>query len=353
MNGSRLLAGLVVVAASFGVLMLRAPEAAATVGRLAVGAVACVIGLVGVSVLFDGKTKVLGFLAVTVFGFAHLVTVVPTVAAAMSPPTPSGGPCAGDVDRVLATIRQKESGGDYTAVNPLGAYGAYQFVTDTWDHEAAEMGRTDLVGRLPSTVSPADQDAVARHHVEQWIGQGAEAVPVGWYVGEVYSAGDPRWDQIPARGNTRTVRQYQQEWLAVYRTTAGACPTVAPPLPAGAYTGTPDVHHDYPAVDLAVPEGTPVYAVVGGEVRYVGGDCGTGVAVTGADEWIYCHGSRRTVEEGATVNPGDQIMESGNTGFSTGPHLHIQERKGGAGGPLVCPVAPVDPLDRLPCGSPA
>ena len=43
----------------------------------------------------------------------------------------------------------------------------------------------------------------------------------------------------------------------------------------------------------------------------------------------YCHGSALHVEPGATVETGALVMESGNTGRSTGPHLHFGLRIAG------------------------
>lgn len=92
-------------------------------------------------------------------------------------------------------------------------------------------------------------------------------------------------------------------------------------------------HHDYPAVDIGVPVGNPVFAITGGTVAVVNdpANCGTGVSVTGEDGavWIYCHGSRLTTV-GGVVAAGQELMLSGNTGSSTGPHLHVQVQVGGS-----------------------
>jgi hypothetical protein len=52
---------------------------------------------------------------------------------------------------------QCESGGDYTAVNPAGYYGAYQFDQSTWDAYAP----SDYAGVNPAEAPPAVQDAAA------------------------------------------------------------------------------------------------------------------------------------------------------------------------------------------------
>ena len=98
-------------------------------------------------------------------------------------------------------------------------------------------------------------------------------------------------------------------------------------------------HHDYPAADIAVPVGTPVYAAQKGTVIAVTADdrCGNGLVIAGLDgaRYTYCHGDRVTVARGQVVAPGSQIMLSGNSGRSTGPHLHFQISS--PSGSLVCP----------------
>jgi peptidoglycan hydrolase-like protein with peptidoglycan-binding domain len=100
-----------------------------------------------------------------------------------------------------------------------------------------------------------------------------------------------------------------------------------------------DPHHDYPAIDLQVPTGTDVFAVTGGSAFPIGGttsSCGLGVQIDGVDgaEYRYCHLSARAMSGRITVAAGAKIGDSGNTGNSTGPHLHLQIRYGGA---LRCP----------------
>ena len=98
-------------------------------------------------------------------------------------------------------------------------------------------------------------------------------------------------------------------------------------------------HHDYPAWDLALPPGTKIYAVTAGRVYDTtkSGACGKGVIIRGEDNFIYtyCHGSKLLVRPGREVNEGKSILRSGNTGDSTGPHLHLQIRR--PNGKLVCP----------------
>lgn len=79
-------------------------------------------------------------------------------------------------------------------------------------------------------------------------------------------------------------------------------------------------------VDLAVPMGTDVFSPARGTVSAVWTDatCGRGMRITHSDgyESVYCHLSEQLVAMGDVVNAGCRIGKSGNTGRSTGPHLH-------------------------------
>lgn len=64
--------------------------------------------------------------------------------------------------RMLECIRNRESHGNYTAVNRRSrAAGAYQFLQGTWNSTAARVGRADLVGVFPADARPFDQDFLA------------------------------------------------------------------------------------------------------------------------------------------------------------------------------------------------
>ncbi len=82
-------------------------------------------------------------------------------------------------------------------------------------------------------------------------------------------------------------------------------------------------------VDFAVPIGTPVLATGDGEVVVAnarGGAAGKYVAIRHGRQYMtrYMHLSRVLVKPGQQVKRGDRIALSGNTGRSTGPHLHFE-----------------------------
>jgi murein DD-endopeptidase MepM/ murein hydrolase activator NlpD len=91
-------------------------------------------------------------------------------------------------------------------------------------------------------------------------------------------------------------------------------------------------HHDFPAVDIAAPEGSPVYALADAIVvrswAVPDVNCGIGVTMRTLDglEWTYCHLSylEPAVVAGAQLKAGDNVGLVGHTGAATGPHLHLQ-----------------------------
>jgi len=87
-------------------------------------------------------------------------------------------------------------------------------------------------------------------------------------------------------------------------------------------------------IDLAAPQGTPIYAAKAGVVTAAGWSrVGYGYYVKinhgGGVETLYAHMSRIAVRSGQTVNKGALIGYVGRTGFATGPHLHFEVRIGG------------------------
>lgn len=83
-------------------------------------------------------------------------------------------------------------------------------------------------------------------------------------------------------------------------------------------------------IDLAMPVGTPLKATFDGVVRLSSVLHGYGGIViirhNNGMETFYGHMSRRDVKPGDIVHAGDIIGLSGNTGRSTGPHLHFETR---------------------------
>ncbi len=95
-------------------------------------------------------------------------------------------------------------------------------------------------------------------------------------------------------------------------------------------------------IDIAAPVGTPIFAAAPGEVVTAGwnnGGYGKLVKVSHPDGslTLYAHNSKILVSKGQQVQQGEKISEMGNTGYSTGPHLHFELHHQGRG--AVNPIA--------------
>ena len=97
-------------------------------------------------------------------------------------------------------------------------------------------------------------------------------------------------------------------------------------------------------IDMAAPIGTPVFAASAGTVIYSGDQVrgyGNMVVVKHGDDLVtvYAHNSVLLVRGGERVSAGQEIARVGDTGRSTGPHLHFEVRR---------KDAPQDPMQFLP-----
>lgn len=128
-------------------------------------------------------------------------------------------------------------------------------------------------------------------------------------------------------------------------------PTYIKPISGGYVTSTfgyrnislPGATNNHQAVDWGTPTGTPVYASSGGTVERAGwiGSYGNVIYINHPDgtQTRYAHLSKILVTAGQKVKQGDRIALSGNTGASTGPHVHFEMRINGVA---------VDPLKYVP-----
>ena len=133
-----------------------------------------------------------------------------------------------------------------------------------------------------------------------------------------------------------------------------AWPLAAHTITAGWYYSDGKLHR---AIDLRAVVWTPVYAAEDGTVDWVqawdghstSGDQSYGnlVRIRHADynggklQTLYAHLSESRVKYGQRVREGELIGYSGNTGHSTGPHLHFEVRRDGQH---------TDPAEYLPVG---
>lgn len=99
-------------------------------------------------------------------------------------------------------------------------------------------------------------------------------------------------------------------------------------------------------LDLAAPDGTPIMAVADGHVTFAGIDGGWGGLITiehtiggqtvaTAYVHMWAHGIH--VSAGDRVTAGQHIADVGSSGWSTGPHLHLEVRPGGSQAAAIDP----------------
>lgn len=90
-------------------------------------------------------------------------------------------------------------------------------------------------------------------------------------------------------------------------------------------------HHN--GLDLSAKAGTPIYAMLPGEVAHIGYDPRSGNYIKlrhGNFTVSYCHLIRNpNIPVGSKVFPGQPVAHVGSTGRSTGPHLHITLKRNG------------------------
>lgn len=86
-------------------------------------------------------------------------------------------------------------------------------------------------------------------------------------------------------------------------------------------------------IDLSAKAGTPIYAILPGEVAHIGYDSRSGNYIKlrhGSFTVSYCHLIRKpNIPVGSKVLPGQPVAHVGSTGRSTDPHLHITLKRNG------------------------
>ncbi len=104
------------------------------------------------------------------------------------------------------------------------------------------------------------------------------------------------------------------------------------------------VRRHHAAIDLASPTGTPIKSSADGTVSIAGTNATYGkyviISHSGGFNTLYAHLNSIYVNKGARVLQGSVIGEVGNTGYSTGPHLHFAVFRNGRA------INPMDYLSR-------
>jgi murein DD-endopeptidase MepM/ murein hydrolase activator NlpD len=146
--------------------------------------------------------------------------------------------------------------------------------------------------------------------------------------------------QLNTEARLEEVRQ--QELMHVIRSNQdlwAATPSIWPvqgwvSSPFGArtspFTGKREFHK---GLDISAPNGTPIYAPAKGNVIFTGRDGGYGLSMMidhgSGIKTRYAHLHSIAIKRGQKVTRGELIAYVGNTGRSTGPHLHYEVRLNG------------------------
>lgn len=288
----------------------------------------------------------------------------------------SGAYCKEMSAPALAAQIKGESNWDPKAGSPAGAAGLAQFMPGTW----AEWGKDANGNGTNSPLDPADAiDAQARFMCSL-IGMMKAGVKSGRVKGQVltlawaaYNAGPGRVlssGGVPPIAETQgyvvKLREFMEQYTARSGGTGGG--DVKPggkvmnPLQGQSYRlvsgfgprskpcATCSAMHK--GQDMAISVGAPVRSACSGSVihadplgfatglgKVVAVDCGGGLRM------LYGHNSNVQVLSGAKVKAGAVIAASGNSGSSTGPHLHFEIQTGAkrgshwySGGTAIDPI---------------
>lgn len=258
---------------------------------------------------------------------------------------------------IIAAQIQQESGFSTSrnTKSSAGALGPAQFMPGTWETWGRDddgNGKSDpydvgdavmAQGRfMCSLVNRAKKSGIESY---PWgpIALALAGYNAGWGRVEEYGGVPPK---SFARGET-------YNYVArIMRMSEG----FAEKKPKGKFTAPVDTHTSAPyrasgsqwssgyhtGVDFPVSVGTPVKAIGAGEVAKAGrgGSYGIEVVIKHNDGHYsqYAHLSKMAVKKGTKVKVGQEIGLSGNTGNSTGPHLHFEVRTGPQYGSDIDPV---------------
>jgi murein DD-endopeptidase MepM/ murein hydrolase activator NlpD len=202
------------------------------------------------------------------------------------------------------------------------AVGPFQFIPSSWQIFGQD-GNGDGVAN-PDNIHDAVPAAVAHLCPEGHV-EDLRAAVYSYNQSDTYVDAVLQW-----------ARRYTGP-LAVIATAGYALPVPAAQLTEAQLTAP---HHDYPAWDLGLPVGTPLFAMVDGTITVATtagiypadpNRCGNSITLTGVDgaRYTYCHLSAIAVTAGQPILAGSLIGLSGGqpgtpgAGNTTGPHLHV------------------------------
>ncbi len=140
----------------------------------------------------------------------------------------SGIQGGGETDKILATIKQMESGNNYQAQNPTSsASGAYQFIDSTWQSLTKKAGiGTEF--KSAKEAPAAIQDKIAQMYLQEIMGKAGgdlSKIPTAWFTGNVQGKS--------SAVSQEQVQKYVQKWMGIYSGMPGGGMPGMPGMPGG------------------------------------------------------------------------------------------------------------------------
>ncbi|QFT63362.1 Murein DD-endopeptidase MepM and murein hydrolase activator NlpD, contain LysM domain [Roseivivax halotolerans] len=180
-----------------------------------------------------------------------------------------------------------------------------------------------------------DPDTIIGQVRRGYSGQGGPLTPLSFST---------RGDDLGADAERANRILNQMDRLNLYRIAAQKAPFASPLKDPFRFTSGFGRRWGrlHAGTDFAAPHGTAIYATADGVVIHAGWQSGYGQLVKIKHEFgietRYAHNSKLFVSEGQRVSRGQKIAAMGNTGRSTGTHLHYEVRVGGT---------PVNPMTYI------
>ncbi len=242
------------------------------------------------------------------------------------------------VDEVLAGARVYASGDGaltFTSTQPQVEVQAAETALANAEGLVDQARR--VAGRLARQEARLRVRADAAQLLTQRLALEREAAQAGFEHADAVAEVEQLAGEVTAASDALEAARQGALTASVSPDAAGLAPSFSGdyvfPVAGGAQSiSVGHTHHDYPAADIAAPDGTPLFALTDGVVVDAypqgSGNCGIGLTMQAGDgrQWTYCHMSRLepSVAPGAPLVAGASVGLVGSTGHSTGPHLHLQ-----------------------------
>lgn len=266
------------------------------------------------SIRFEGAASAKIASETQTSGDINWATVAPNVARWRAEIEEAASECGID-PALLAALVTQESGGNPNVCSSVGACGLAQLMPAT----AREMGVSDVYDPVANLRGGA---CYLKRQLDRYDGDVTLALAA-------YNAGAARVDQyggVPPFAETQKYVRVVGANYERFKSLGQSDQCCRWPTTSGWISQYPKPSHL--AFDIAVPLGTPIKAAQDGTVIVAGwSSAGYGkhvVIVSGQYKTLYAHLSSYTVKAGDVVEVGEIVGRSGNTGKSTGPHLHFE-----------------------------